>query len=323
MTETYFSSIKNTFDQYLRFNRNLNQNTIRNYLNDTETFIKYLELAEFTNFKEINRNTIRNYLHWLITEASPKNIKGKKGYAHQSIARKLSSLRALFSFLLKSNFIEEDPSKQIERAKLEKNLPEVLNVEDINSIIESTDSSKSGLRDRVILELLYSCGLRVSELTAINIHDIDFDAKQIRVTGKGSKQRIVLFGTPGYDSLKNYLSSSRPFLQSRKNDPALLLNKYGERISQRSIQKIVKTYAGKANLLSVNPKPHTFRHSYATHLLDGGADIRIVQELLGHSSPVTTQIYTHISQSSAKETYIASHPRSKLKKKPPPINNSK
>ena len=111
MTETYFSSIKNTFDQYLRFNRNLNQNTIRNYLNDTETFIKYLELAEFTNFKEINRNTIRNYLHWLITEASPKNIKAKKGYAHQSIARKLSSLRALFSFLLKSNFIEEKTRK--------------------------------------------------------------------------------------------------------------------------------------------------------------------------------------------------------------------
>jgi integrase/recombinase XerC len=172
------------------------------------------------------------------------------------------------------------------------------------------------------LELLYSCGIRVSELTEINTDDIDFTTRQIRVTGKGSKQRIVLFGTPGDNSLKKYLSLSRPLLQSNNYNSALILNRYGERISQRSIQKIVKIYAKKANLQSVNPKPHTFRHSYATHLLDGGADLRIVQELLGHSSPVTTQIYTHISQSSAKKTYIASHPRSSINKSPTKPQNS-
>jgi site-specific recombinase XerD len=193
--------------------------------------------------------------------------------------------------------------------KREVRLPRFLTEEEAARLVSTPDTSDGfGLRDSALLELMYSSGLRLSEVHGLNVSDLDVDTREILVRGKGSKQRVVLLGKKAAAAISLYLGQVRHKLASRESDPALFLNRAGNRLGQRSIQKKVKRYAMKAGIRS-DTHTHTLRHSFATHLLDGGADLRVVQELLGHSSPATTQIYTHVTQAKAREVYMAAHPR--------------
>ena len=194
------------------------------------------------------------------------------------------------------------------RVKTEKRLPDFLTENEMDRLLEAPDlNTELGVRDLAILEMLYSSGVRLSELAALDLDNVDMEAREAKVLGKGSKERIVLLGGPAVQALQNYMTASRPLLSDAPTN-ALFLNRYGGRLSRRSIQKIVKKGALQA---AISPRTHThsMRHTFATHMLEGGADLRIVQELLGHSSPATTQIYTHVTQRQARKVYMASHPR--------------
>lgn len=194
---------------------------------------------------------------------------------------------------------------------MDSRLPRFLTQDEAARLVQAPETSDLlGPRDRALLELIYAAGLRVSEARDLNISGVNLETRELRVTGKGSKQRVVLIGIAARDALALYLREVRPKLANRASGMALFLNRFGGRLSQRSVQQKVRKYAGKVGLGS-GVHTHTLRHSFATHLLEGGADLRVVQELLGHSSPATTQIYTHVTASQAKEVYLAAHPRSK------------
>ena len=295
-------------DKYKTFligTKGRSENTVRVYLDDLSTFNRFLEL-ENADYAHLDRRFLRQYLAWLATHARGK----QGGYARVSVQRKLVSLRAFYRFLQQEGVVKINPVPKGSafRVKTEKRLPDFLTETEMRRILEAPDpNSELGLRDLAILELLYSSGVRLSELAALNLDDLNLQAREAKVFGKGSKERLVLLGGPAVHALHLYLTDSRPHLTDTPND-ALFLNKYGGRLSPRSIQKIVKKSARQA---TVNPKTHThsMRHTFATHMLEGGADLRVVQELLGHSSPATTQIYTHVTQRQAKKVYMASHPR--------------
>lgn len=295
-------------DKYKAFligTKGRSENTVRVYTDDLSTFNRFLELQN-ADYAALDRRFLRGYLAWLATRARGK----RGGYARVSVARKLVSLRAFYRFLQQQGIVKVNPVPKGSafRVKTEKRLPDFLTENETERILQAPDSdTELGLRDQAILELLYSSGVRLSELAALNMEDLNLETREAKVWGKGSKERIVLLGGPAVQSLRNYLAVSRPELADAPTN-ALFLNKYGGRLSPRSIQKIVKKSARQA---TVNPKTHThsMRHTFATHLLEGGADLRIVQELLGHSSPATTQIYTHVTQRQARKVYMASHPR--------------
>ena len=195
--------------------------------------------------------------------------------------------------------------------KVESRLPRFLSQEEAARLVEAPEmSERLGPRDRALLELIYSAGLRVSETAGLDTENVDLEARQLRVTGKGSKQRMVLIGNSARSALALYVRDLRPSLVSRRSGSALFLNRYGGRLSQRSIQEKVRRYAIKAAIGS-GVHTHTLRHSFATHMLEGGADLRVVQELLGHASPATTQVYTHVTNTQAKEVYLSAHPRAR------------
>ena len=281
------------------------ENTARVYLDDLSTFDRFLELQN-ADYARLDRRFLRQYLAWLATRARGK----RGGYARVSVARKLVSLRAFYRFLQQQGVVNVNPVPKggAFRVKTEKHLPDFLTENETERILEAPDTdTELGIRDQAILELLYSSGVRLSELAALNLEDLNLETREAKVWGKGSKERIVLLGGPAVQSLHHYLSASRPLLLDAFTN-ALFLNKFGGRLSTRSIQKIVKKSARQA---AINPKTHThsMRHTFATHMLEGGADLRVVQELLGHSSPATTQIYTHVTQRQARKVYMASHPR--------------
>jgi integrase/recombinase XerC len=225
------------------------------------------------------------------------------------VARKLSVLRSFLNWLRRKGIIEHDPIPSRGVMKLESRLPRFLSQEEASKLVQAPDtSSKVGARDRALLELVYAGGLRVSEARDLNLSDINFDTREARVRGKGSKERVVLMGESARDAIASYLREVRGKDGSLEDDGALFVNRYGNRLSQRSIQKTVKRYAGETGLGS-QVHTHTLRHSFATHMLEGGADLRVVQELLGHASPATTQVYTHVTGSEARRAYMAAHPR--------------
>ena len=244
---------------------------------------------------------------------------GKSGYARISVARKLVVLRAFYRYLAQTGEVPANPipNGRSMQVKVDKLLPVFLGKDEAFRLVDTPDRGEAlGARDAVILELLYSCGLRLSELAAVDVASFDADTREIRVIGKGSKERIVIVGRPAAQAIADYLDWARPELLSEAREPLpygedpLLLNRYGARLSRRSIEKIVSTSAARA---ATRPgvHPHTLRHTFATHLMDGGADIRVVQELLGHASPTTTEIYTHVTQKQARQVYMASHPRAR------------
>ena len=295
-------------DKYRTFligTKGRSENTVRVYLDDLSTFNRYLE-QQSADYDRLDRRFLRQYLAWLATRARGQ----RGGYARVSVARKLVSLRAFYRFLMQEGLVKANPVPKGSafRVKTEKRLPDFLTENEMGRILEAPDpNSELGTRDQAILEMLYSSGVRLSELAALDLDDIDLQTKEAKVWGKGSKERIVLLGGPAIQSLHQYITCSRPFLSDAPTN-ALFLNRYGGRLSPRSIQKIVKKSARQA---SINPKTHThsMRHTFATHMLEGGADLRVVQELLGHSSPATTQIYTHVTRRQARKVYMASHPR--------------
>lgn len=303
---------------HLQAQRGLAAYTVRNYMTDLIPFWCFLTDHPERTFRTIDRQFLRTYLQWLLTDARPMDG-GRRhdasvrhrplGYVPRSVARKLSALRVLFGFLAREGDISTDPTASLSTARVARRLPIFLGVDEAANLMDAPSGAKpSVLRDRALLEMLYGCGLRVSELTGLNVVDLELNQRQARATGKGSKQRIVIMGIHAIEAIENYLQFGRTKLQGLRDNGALFLNARGGRLTPRSVQILVKKYALKAGI-STPVNPHTLRHSFATHLLDGGADLRVVQELLGHSAPTTTEIYTHVTQSSARRTYIASHPR--------------
>ena len=241
----------------------------------------------------------------------------EQGFVKASIARKLSAIRSFYRYLLREGMITTSPVATTSSPKLDKLLPSFLTRDEIERLLEAPDlSSPMGQRDRVLIELLYAAGLRVSELVNLNLEQVNLDTLELRVLGKGAKERMVLIGEPAARALSVYLAQGRPELMGRKRNSALFLNRYGERIIQRRVQRILVKYA---NIAGIEKRvyPHLLRHTFATHLLDGGADLRVVQELLGHASLSSTQIYTHVSKSQAKKVYLSAHPMAQEKDNEP------
>jgi integrase/recombinase XerC len=298
------------FLEHLRYERNVSEHTLRNYASDLNQFLDYLAPAQPQTGKrnppdvsQIDHITIRE---WLSTLHSAQKKKS-------SVARKLAALRTFFQFLVREGVIEMNPAKLVSTPRLEKKLPKHLSIEEAIKFIETPDvETDLGKRDRAMLELLYATGVRVSELTKMGIAEVDFKNKLIRVTGKRRKERIVPFGDPARDALKNYLSVRESLLNnaavSERDPDALFLNYQGTRITTRSVGRMVEKYillcAGLHDI-----SPHALRHSFATHLLDSGADLRDIQELLGHARLSSTQIYTHVSMEKLIEVYDKAHPK--------------
>jgi integrase/recombinase XerC len=288
---------------YLKAEKNASGYTIRNYKNDLLDYFDFLEDKKIDALADIDKYVLRDYLSRLMA----------RGIVKASISRKLSAIRSFFKYLLREKEIDINPVATISSPKLDSRLPAFLTVEETVRLLNMPDSSKpEGLRDRALLELLYAAGLRVSELVNLNLEHVNLSTNEIRVWGKGSKERIVIIGTPAVNSLNAYLVGGRPKFQAEGKNNALFLNRYGKRIAGRRVQKILGIYAGKANI-DKRVHPHLLRHTFATHLLDGGADLRVVQELLGHASLSSTQIYTHVSKSQARKIYLSAHPLARVK----------
>lgn len=286
----------NDFYDYL-LEKNYSSNTILSYKKDLEQFRIY---CKDKSIKDIDYNFIRTYLCFLYD----------KKYTSKSVSRHISSLKSFFKFLMQNEIIKINPMLLINSPKIEKKLPNYLNYKDLEFILSIPDKNDVlGLRNALILELLYSCGVRVSELVNIRLSDIDFSNKRILILGKGNKERFVLYGNVCEKLLDDYISTSRNVLLKVEND-YLLLNKFGNKITDRAIRMIIDEVIKKSSL-KLKISPHTFRHTFATHLLNEGADLKIVQELLGHENISTTGIYTHVSNEHLRKVYLDSHPRAK------------
>ena len=288
--------IFNKYIDYLQAERNASVYTVRNYTNDLLEFFDFAREKEIKSLKEINKQTLRGYLAHLM----------ERGFAKSSIARKLSAIRSFYRYLLREEMVSSSPVATTTSPRLDRRLPSFLTAEEAKQLVESPDMSQpQGQRDRALLELLYASGLRVSELVSINVAQVDLNTNEIRVWGKGSKERVVLIGSPAARALTTYISQGRPKLLGEKRNSALFVNRYGGRLPARRIQKILEKYA---RIIGKKVHPHMLRHTFATHLLDGGADLRVVQELLGHAKLTSTQIYTHVTQSQARKIYLSAHP---------------
>ncbi len=288
----------NKYKDYLEAERNMSAYTVRNYTTDLLDFFNFLRANSISSLRDVDRLTLRDYLSHLM----------KLGLVKASIARKLSAIRSFYRYLLREGMISTSPVATTSSPKLDKRLPSFLTLEEVERLLKAPDlSTPQGQRDHALLELLYASGLRVSELAQLTLERVNLDTRETRVWGKGAKERVVLMGKPAAEALTTYLSQGRPRLLGKKKSSALFLNRYGERLPERRIQKILENYA---NLAGIDKKvhPHLLRHTFATHLLDGGADLRVVQELLGHADLSSTQIYTHVTKSQANKVYLSAHP---------------
>jgi integrase/recombinase XerC len=294
------------FLQHLQYERNMSPHTLRNYSSDLEQFREYLfkiEKRDDIDPKEIDRLTIREWMASLHGD-----------HKKTSVARKLASLRTFFQFLIREGVLETNPAKLVATPRIERKLPNHLSMEDAVRFIETPDiNTDLGRRDRAIIEFLYATGIRVGELVNIDLRDVDFREKLVRVTGKRKKQRIVPFGEPALQALLLYLEKTRPvfFLNAplaEREEQAVFLNYQGTRITTRSVGRMIDKYIKRCADIH-NISPHSLRHTFATHLLDSGADLRDIQELLGHARLSTTQIYTQVSMEKLVEVYDRAHPK--------------
>ncbi len=287
------------FSQYLKGEKNVSSHTLRSYSSDLNDFLNFLEKERIPlKVRYIDHLTIRRFLASL----------QRRGLSHTTTARKLATLRSFFRFLCREEYLEVNPTLGTRTPKLAKRLPKFLALSEVFTLLESPDEkSILGARDRAILELLYATGMRVSELVGLECADVDLLGGVAKVWGKGGKERLAPFGTEAARALHNYLKR-REALHPGEGERGLFLNKSGSRISTRSIRRLLDKYIKKASL-SQRISPHTLRHSFATHLLDAGADLRSVQELLGHASLSTTQVYTHLTTERLKKVYDKAHPR--------------
>ncbi|MBO4634635.1 MAG: site-specific tyrosine recombinase XerD [Bacteroidales bacterium] len=282
------------FRNYLRIERGMSPNTVTSYCHDVEGFLKYVNCES----AKVTSEQITEYLGF-VTE---------NGLSKRSTARLLSSLRSFFDWCVQEGEVKENPCDRVDAPKLGKYLPAVLSVQEVEAILESVDLKKPfGKRDRAILEVLYGCGLRVSEAANLRISHVYLDEGFVNVIGKGDKQRLVPLGEVAADAIRAYLPD-RPDPAERKYDDYLFLNRFGKPLSRISIFNLVKDQAMAAGIQK-EISPHTFRHSFATHLIENGADLRIVQEMLGHESILTTEIYTHIDTQTWHQAILSHHPR--------------
>ena len=298
-TATNFEDI---FVNYLRYERNMSPETIRAYEKDLHQFLRFFAKGEgeATNPSEINGLQIREYLQHL----------KERNYQKTTIVRKLATIRSFYKCLLRKGYVTKNPLTDIPTPKVEKKIPHFLATEEVEKLLNAPQgTSFQSIRDRAILETLYSTGLRVSELTALNVPDVDFTGEVIKARGKGRRERMCPIGSFALQAIKAYVDIRAQVPNINEKDPeALFLNRFGDRLSSRSIRKIIDKYI-KVTGLSEKTSPHTLRHSFATHLLNRGANLRMVQELLGHKHLSTTQIYTHVTTDAMKQAYEQAHPR--------------
>lgn len=290
------------FRTYLKLERGLSGNSVDAYINDVKKLIEYYDISkkEIT-VKEIDHAELVRFFSWI----------NELGMLPNTQARVISGLKAYFSYLLLEDIIADDPSSLLESPKISRKLPDILNIEEINLLIEAIDASKpEGMRNKAILEVLYGCGLRVTELITLRISDLNFESEYIKVVGKGNKERIIPIGQDAIKYIDIYLTEVRVHLDIKKgNEDYIFLNRLGTQLSRISVFTIIKALAEKIGLKK-SISPHTFRHSFATHLIEGGADLRAIQEMLGHSSITTTEIYTHLDRDYLRGIITQFHPRS-------------
>ncbi|HOK80888.1 MAG TPA: site-specific tyrosine recombinase XerD [bacterium] len=287
------AKLLNEFIRYISYQKNYSQHTVSAYRADLEQFISFAG----QNLDAIDLEVLRNFLFYL------KN----RQYNPRSSGRKIAAIKSFFNFLVRRGYVKKNPALLISSPKLPERLPSFLTYEEVEKILDAANGTdQQGLRDRAMMELLYSSGLRVGELVSLKIHDINILEGTVKVKGKGSKERIVPVGSYALNYLFDYLKKRSGF-----RSDFVFLNKKGKVLTTRSVERIVKKYAKKAGIIK-KITPHTFRHSFATHLLDRGADLRTVQEMLGHSDIATTQIYTHITIQRLKELYEKHHPRYRI-----------
>lgn len=293
--------MKEEFLEYLKVVKKYSSKTIISYRNDLDAFFVFLKQNNYQEL-EVDKDIVRLYLEEL------------HHFKKSSIGRHLSSLRSYYNYLLKQNKISYNYFKDVKNPKKEKNLPNYLTAQNTDVIFENLPLQNAyDQRNNAIIELLYASGVRVSELVSIQIKDIDFYNKSIKILGKGSKERYVIFGDYCEEKLKLYMEEGREELRQNKQTSYLFLNKKGEKLSDRYVRNIIKRLALE-NHLSKDISPHTFRHTFATDMLNNGADLMTVKELLGHSSLSTTSIYTHITSERLKEVYHKAHPRAMERK---------
>jgi len=295
-------SLQAWLGRYVQFleRDNASPYTVKNYRTDIGQFLDYCAEQECTSLSSLNRDIVREYLAEL-TEV---------GYARASIARRVFELRAFGDYLIRNEAWEQNLFRRIYAPRVPRRLPRYLTVDEVTRLLGVPEAAlPNGQRDRAILETLYASGIRVSELVGLNLRDVNLAARELRVIGKGNKERITLLGAPAVAALRAYIQVERPSQLGEHATHALFLNRFGGRLSVRSVSEIVRK-AGLAAGIEQTVTPHLLRHTFATHLLDGGADLRVVQELLGHENLATTQIYANVTQRRAREIYLKAHPRS-------------
>lgn len=293
---------KKGYEIFLRLEKSLSQNSVSAYVNDINKLIAFIE--EFypkLTPETIRLTQLRKFVEWM----------NEKDISPRTQARTISGIKSFYKFLLIEEVVENDPTTLLESPKIGRKLPDILTEEEINSLIESIDLTRpEGLRNKAMLETLYSCGLRVSELVNLRISNLHFEQEFLKVSGKGEKERLVPISKRAIDDIRKYMIGYRKKMKiDKSNENVLFLNRRGKKLSRVMIFTIIKNLAEKINLQK-SISPHTFRHSFASSLVKGGADLRAVQEMLGHESILTTEIYTHLDKEYLTETVTRFHPRS-------------
>ena len=287
------------FISYLHNTKRMSGNTVVSYERDLKKMMQYFQEAhQITRVQDITETSLNSYMLYL----------EKNHFAASTVSRSVASMRAFFQYLYQEHLIENNPADHLHPPKVEKKMPQILSVEEVDLLLrQPSDRTPKGLRDRAMLELLYATGMRVAELVGLDVPDVVFSNRTVKVTGKGNKQRVMPFGAPAQKAIRRWLDDGRPLLVGEQSAAALFLGRQGKRIDQRMVRRVVHACARDAGVPDISP--HALRHSAATHMLDGGADLREVQELLGHSSLKTTQRYTHVSIEQLKARYGQAFPR--------------
>lgn len=286
------------FVDFLERDKRLSLNTLQSYRRDIEQYLMYLEEINLQNISATNKTTVIAYLIYL----------QKKGRATSTISRNLASIRSFYQYMARNKVIENDPTLELESPKVEKKLPQILSTEEVELLLDQPKCvDLKGYRDKAMLELLYATGIRVSELIQLDLSEISLDLGYIRCR-KGSRERIIPIGSIAIAAVKEYLAKARPLLIQKNDEESLFVNINGGRLTRQGFWKIIKQYKNQAKI-NKDITPHTLRHSFAAHLLENGADLRSIQEMLGHSDISSTQIYTQLARNKIKDVYKKTHPR--------------
>lgn len=286
------------FIQYLSDEKKLSKNTLESYTRDIKQYLTYLTESNIKSVSSTNKTTIITYLIYL----------QKSGKAASTISRNLASIRSFYQYLLLNKIVDKDPTSSLESPKNEKKLPSILTLEEVDILLSQPQiNTHKGLRDKAMLELLYATGIRVSELISLSVQDVNLEVGFIKCSNE-TKERIIPIGSIAANVLKEYLDKTRKYFIKNNNENSLFLNYHGGRLTRQGFWKIIKSYTQKAKI-EKKITPHTLRHSFATHLIQNGADLKSVQEMLGHSDISTTQVYTHLTKNKIKDVYNKTHPR--------------